>query len=102
MVNLTTLISGGITNLPQVSTGIDGLNDVEIGVTNVLDASNYLIYDGVNWINDSGDTALVLTSTLNSVLTPLARTTSGVLAPVTVGTTAPTSPNTGDLWVDTN
>ncbi len=102
MVDLTTLISNGVTNLPQVGTGIDGLNDVVIGGTNTLAADQVLYYNGTNWINDDGSLFTVAALTATSVLTPLSRSTGGELVPITVGTTAPSSPSIGDLWVDTN
>jgi len=81
---------------------LDGLTDVVIGGTNALAADQTLLYDGTNWINDDGSLVLVYGATVANVLTPLTRTTSGELTPITVGTTAPTSPAVGDLWVDTN
>lgn len=100
MVALTTLISGGITNLPQVGTGLDGLNDVDL-VSNPLAIGDVLIYDGTNWIT-TPDITTGITDYLNKVATPVARQTGTTIVPISVGTTAPTSPAIGDLWVDTN
>lgn len=101
MVDLTTLISGGVTNLPQVSTGINGLSDVIIGGTNTLAMSDVLYYNGTEWEN-SPDFASSI-ATFSTWLTPITRqsNTSAIVA-ISVGTTAPTSPAVGDLWVDTN
>ncbi len=87
-VNLSTLLNSSFV----VNGGpLDGLSDVVISTPNV---DNVLMYDGSSWINDA--------TISTNVLTPLGRSTSGLLVPITVSTTAPTSPSTGDLWVDTN
>jgi hypothetical protein len=101
MVDLTTLISGGITNLPQVGTGIDGLNDVILENTTTLATGDVLWYNGTEWENNAEFTT-VLTQHINN-LAPLSRqsNTSAIVA-MSVGTTAPSSPAVGDLWVDTN
>lgn len=84
------------------SSTLDGLTDVVIGGTNTLAADQVLYYDGTNWINDDGSLLTVAGLTATSVLTPLSRSTGGEVVPITVGTTAPSSPAVGDLWVDTN
>ncbi len=87
-VNLSTLLNSSFV----VNGGpLDGLSDVVISTPNV---DNVLMYDGTVWINDP--------TISTNVLTPLTRSTSGLLVPITVSTTAPGSPSTGDLWVDTN
>lgn len=100
MVALTTLISAGITNLPQVGTGLDGLNDVDL-VTEPLVIGDVLIYDGTKWFNTPDITAGV-TAYFATVATPVARQTGNTVVAISVGTTAPSTPSVGDLWVDTN
>ncbi len=88
-VNLSTLLNSSFV----VNGGpLDGLSDVVISAP--LNVEDVLMYDGSTWINDA--------TISTNVLTPLGRSTSGLLVPITVSTTAPTSPSTGDLWVDTN
>ena len=101
MVNLTTLISGGITNLPQVGTGLDGLNDVILNNTTTLAAGDVLWYNGTEWENNA-EIALYVLAHITK-LAPLSRqsNTTAIVA-MSVGTTAPSSPAVGDLWVDTN
>ena len=101
MVNLTTLITNGVTNLPQVGTGIDGLNDVTIGSTTPLSVADVLAYNGTTWEN-SPDFAFSITALLSN-LNPLSRQTiTTAIVPISVGTSAPLSPAIGDIWVDTN
>ncbi len=101
MVDLTTLISGGITNLPQVGTGLDGLNDVILENTSTLATGDLLWYNGTEWENNA-EIALYVAAHIDN-LAPLSRQSNATaIVAMSVGTTAPTSPAVGDLWVDTN
>lgn len=87
-VNLSTLLNNSFT------VGGGPLNDLTDVVITTPATNQVLFYNGTNWVNDS---------TIDTkVLTPLTRSTSGLLIPITVSTTAPGSPSTGDIWVDTN
>ncbi len=101
MVTLTTLILNGATNLPQVGANLAALSDVVIGGTNTLAMSDVLYYNGTEWENDPSF-AQALTSALG-YLDPLTRqSNTNAIVAISVGTTAPSSPAVGDLWVDTN
>ena len=104
MTTLSDLIGGGFVGFTgsQGPVGpIDTLTDVVIGTPNALDTGNILLYDGSEWVNSSDLT--ILTTTLNTVFDPLVRQTDNTqITAISVGTTAPTFPATGDLWVDTN
>lgn len=94
MVALTTLILNGATNLPQVNANVAALSDVVI--TNPV-IGDVIYYNGTNWVNiPDYYTMFVLISE------GLARQTTFTYVPVSVGTTAPLTPEIGDLWVDTN
>lgn len=82
---------------------IDDLGDVVIGTPTVLDVGDVIAYDGTNWTNaPEYAVALATTQTLAVIIDPVTRQTDPLIVPISVGTTAPTSPAIGDLWVDTN
>ena len=71
---------------------LNDITDVTIGGT-ALATGDVLRYTGTEWINDAY---------VQTILSPVSRQTTQTLKPISVGTTAPVSPQTGDLWVDTN
>lgn len=77
------------------------LNDLTDTIITTPVLGNVLYYNGTNWVNDQGITNSV--TTFNTALSPLSRqTVTTEIKPISVGTTAPSSPSVGDLWVDTN
>jgi hypothetical protein len=96
-VNGTTLLGSGDLVISGGGGGtLDGLTDTIITTATEGDV---LYYDGTNWVND----ASINTVLLNYVTIPLSRQTNTTeIKPISVGTTAPALPSTGDLWVDTN
>jgi hypothetical protein len=70
---------------------LNDLTDVTIGAP--LATGDVLRYTGTEWINDAY---------VQTILSPVSRQTTQTLKPISVGTTAPVSPQTDDLWVDTN
>lgn len=79
---------------------VDDLADVDLVA---IQTGDVLVYDTSTstWSNTPDIYAAVL-AYLTNVAPSLDRQTSLPLVPISVGTTAPTTPNTGDLWVDTN
>lgn len=98
VVNLSTLVNNSFS-----ATGpLDGLSDVVLGGVNPVTAGDVLYYNGTNWINDA-EVGITLADYTTKVVTPLDRQSgSTTIVPISVGTTAPSTPNTGDIWVDTN
>jgi hypothetical protein len=95
-VNGTTLLGSGNLVISGGSGTLDGLTDTVITTATEGDV---LYYDGTNWINDPSINNVLL----NYVTIPISRQTNATeIKPISVGTTAPTLPSTGDLWVDTN
>ncbi len=79
---------------------LDGLSDVVLGGT-ALATGDVLYYNGTNWVNDNSVSTTI--ASIANILDPVSRqsNTSAIVA-ISVGTTAPSSPAVGDLWVDTN
>lgn len=84
---------GGATNL-------DGLTDV---VVSGPVEGDVLSYDGTQWNNNGGITTTLQEYTI-AFATPLQRQEglSLNMTPISVGTTPPSLPEIGDLWVDIN
>lgn len=101
-INGTTLLgSGDLVISGGGSSNLDGLTDVVIGTPNTLTSQDVLIYNGTNWINDPNLSATV--TAVDSALAPILRqTVTTEIKPISVGTTAPSTPDLFDLWVDTN
>jgi hypothetical protein len=80
---------------------LDSLTDVDLVTNAPVVTGDSLVYNGTQWVNN-GDIAASI-STFATNLAPLSRqsNTSAIVA-MSVGTTAPSSPSIGDLWVDTN
>jgi hypothetical protein len=83
------------------ATNLDQLTDVILNNTTTLASGDVLWYNGTEWENNA-EIATLLNDFLIA-LTPISRqsNTSAIVA-MSVGTTAPSSPAVGDLWVDTN
>jgi hypothetical protein len=83
------------------ATTVDELTDVVIGGSTSLAAADVLSYNGTEWENNPEFASSIIT--LLDVVAPRTRqsNTSAIVA-MSVGTTAPSSPAVGDLWVDTN
>ena len=98
-VNGNTLLGSG--DLVISGGGGGALNDLsDVAITTPTEG-DVLYYDGATWINDASVASSLVT--INTALAPLARqTTTTEVKAISVGTTAPTTPSTGDLWVDTN
>ena len=83
------------------SANLNALTDVIVGTPNALTTGDVLAYNGSDWINDP-----VLNTTiasLNTILNPVTRQTdTAKIVAISVGTTPPTVPAVGDLWIDTN
>ena len=80
---------------------LDALTDVVIGTPYTLTNGDVLVYDGADWIN-SPDIGGALSS-ISTFINPVTRqTNSNEITAISVGATAPSTPATGDLWVDTN
>lgn len=96
-------ISGNITVSGNVTGNIidSDLGDIIIGTPNPLTTGDILAYDGTGWTNSPDLTTL--TTTLNILFDPISRQTDNTqITAISVGTTAPSTPAVGDLWVDTN
>jgi hypothetical protein len=93
-INGTTLLGSGdlVISGGGGSSTLDGLTDVVLGGT-PLATGDILLYNGTEWENSSD---------VQTILTPVLRQTTQTLKPISVGTTAPSTPSVGDLWVDTN
>jgi hypothetical protein len=90
-INGTTVLGSGDIVVSGGSSNLDGLTDVVI--TGTPATGDVLRYSGGQWINDTY---------VQTILSPVSRQTTQTLTPISVGTTAPSSPTIGDLWVDTN
>lgn len=98
-INGNTLLGSG--DLVISGGGGGTLNDLTDTVITTPTEGDVLYYDGATWINDASVVSTLVT--INTALIPLARqTTTTEIKAISVGTTAPSTPSTGDLWVDTN
>jgi len=83
------------------SVTLDSLTDVIIGNTTALATGDVLWYNGTEWENNA-EIAFYLAAHITN-LAPLSRQSNATaIVAMSVGTTAPSSPAVGDLWVDTN
>lgn len=97
-INGTSVLGSG--NL-VISGGAGTLDDLTDTIIATPIEGNVLYYNGTNWINDQSITTTL--TALDTALSPILRqTVTTEIKPISVGTTAPTSPVLGDLWVDTN
>ena len=77
---------------------LDSLSDVVIATPA---AGDVLSYNGTNWENNADVSNFIASTSI--ALDPLLRQSNTIaIVAISVGTTAPTSPAIGDLWVDTN
>lgn len=94
-------ITGTLSDQTDLQTELDGKQDVLTGLTssvaelNILDGATLTVTE-LNYVD--GVTSAIQTQ-LNAKLDD---TQFDGLAKISVGTTTPVAPSTGDLWVDTN